>query len=220
MSSQRSQESALLSAGSARQSREAYDVGFGGLRNQQNLLQSAQAEPGYLKDAFGQQRAGLQEGILGQSTPGIQQQLAATQGAAQGGNTQGNLSSDAMGARMAQALYSSRIQEGLGSIEQANKIMSMKMGLATNAGNEALGAAGNQLRNIALEPNYNRTYANVLGGINAAGAVYGGLNQGGPQADPYLLRNSATYQTGDNAGWLGGAGGLQGWGGSPGYGLF
>ena len=201
MSSEKSQSSAALARQTGEYAKRSYDVGFSSLRNQQALLAGAQAEPGYVRDAFAAQRAGLQEGLIGQGQGEVQASLAAGQGALQGGNTQNALSPDVMGAKMAQALYSSRVQEGLGGIEQANKILQMKMGQSVMAGNQAQGAAGNELRNISMLPNYNRTYANVLGAVNAAGAIYGGFNQGGWQQDKWGLGNASTFQTGGNADW-------------------
>ena len=37
----------------------------------------------------------------------------------------------------------------------------------------------NNLQAISMLPNYNPTYAAVLGGVNAAGSIYGAGKQGG-----------------------------------------
>lgn len=180
MGSERSSGSAELARISGQYSQRAYDTGFAGLQTHQDLLANAEAEPGYLQNAFEQQRTGLAEGAIQGGQGEIQGQLAASQGAAQGGNTSANLTNSTMGARMAQALHSSRLQESLGKIEQANKLMGMRMGQSVQAGSEALGAAGNQLRDISMTPNYNPTYASVLAGLNTAGSIYGGFaSQGG-----------------------------------------
>ena len=199
MSSSQSKASAGLARLSGIESQKSYEVGFQGLDAQQRLLRTAEAEPGYVRDAFTAQRAGITEGGVVQGGRDIQAQLAATQQAAQGGNTTGNLAPDQMGAKMAQALYSSRLQEGIGKIEQANKLMGMRLGQSVQTGSAALGAAGNQLQNISLMPNYNPTYANVLGALNLAGTVYGGFaNRPGAPSNPGTL--GGIPQTGPDSG--------------------
>lgn len=189
MASAQSSAAANLARTSGSQSQAAYDVGIPALQLQRALLQQATAEggePGYLKAAFGAQRAGLTEGGLTASLGGVQGAQAQAQGALQRGNTSAGLTPDIMGARMAQSMYSSRLQEGLGQIEQSNKLLQMGLGQSAQAGSEALGAAGNELRAISMMPNYNPTLATALAVANAGGAIYGGFqgaaqrNQGSP----------------------------------------
>ena len=213
MSSAKSQASQNFVIGTGQAAKQAYDTGFSGLSAQQQLLRGAEAEPQYLKDAFSVQRAGITEGGVVQGQRDMQAQLGATQQAAQGGNTSGNLSPDQMGAKMAQALYSSRLQEGIGKIEQANKLMGMRLGQSQQTGSAAIGAAGNALQNISLMPNYNPTYANVLGALNLAGTVYGGFANRGPAQNAGLggWGGGATGAGfGEGAGAATGTGGLVG----------
>jgi hypothetical protein len=76
-------------------------------------------------------------------------------------------------------MMGSRVNQGMATINQANTLMSMGLGGAAQTGNQAVGAAGQQLQAISMLPNYNQTYAGVLGGVNAAASIYGAGKQGG-----------------------------------------
>jgi hypothetical protein len=57
--------------------------------------------------------------------------------------------------------------------------MQMGLGGAAQTGNQAVQSAGLNLQGIGMLPNYNPTYAAILGGVNAAGTIYGAGKQGG-----------------------------------------
>ena len=194
------------SADAARQygqlAREGYSLGMPALAARNAALMPAlrQAQggelPAYMQQAFAQQRTGLTEGITGQERSKIQAQDAGAKRGVAGGNLSSTMNPAQMGQVLADAMTGSRVQQGMATINQANNLMSMGMGGAGQAGNAAVGAAGNNLQAISMLPNYNPTYAGILSGVNAAGTIYG---------------------AGKQAGWWGGA---QAPGQSPGVGSF
>jgi hypothetical protein len=180
MSGEKSQVGQQILDQSRDVSSRAFGIGIPALMNQQSLLNAANAtggEPGYVKDAFASQRAGLIE--AGASAD------AAARGAADmkmGGSSGGdmlNLDPKTLGTRMADALFSSRTNEALGSLEQSNKTMADILGLTTTAGSQYMGAAGNQLAAAQFLPNYNPAYAAILGVGNLGAEFYGGAKQAG-----------------------------------------
>lgn len=165
--------------------REGYGLGMPALaaRNAALMpaLQQAQAGrlPAYMEAAFDTQRTGLQEGIANQERSAIQRQDAGAKATVAGGNINSTLNPAQMGQILADAMTGSRVQQGMATINQANSLMSMGLGGAGQTGNAAIGAAGNNLQAIGMLPNYNPTYAAVLGGVNAAGTIYGAGKQKG-----------------------------------------
>lgn len=174
--------------------KEGYGMGIPAMRARDNALIPAlrQAQygelPSYMQEAFATQRTGLQEGIAGQERSKIQAQDAGAKRTVAGGNLASTMNPAQMGQVLADAMTGSRVQQGMATVNQANTLMNMGLGGAGQAGNAAVGAAGNNLQAISMLPNYNPTYAAVLGGVNLAGTVYGAGKQsgwwGGGQAPP------------------------------------
>lgn len=164
---------------------EAYGMGRSALdfRNLALMPALRQAQggnlPAYMESAFAGQRTGIQEGIANQERSKIQAQDAAAKGTVAGGNAFSTMNPAQMGQVLADAMTGSRVQQGMATVNQANTLMSMGLGGAAQTGNAAVGAAGNNLQAISMLPNYNPTYAAVLGGVNAAGSIYGAGKQGG-----------------------------------------
>ena len=165
--------------------REGYGMGIPALNARNAALMPAlrQAEAGllptYMENAFNAQRTGLAEGATARERSAIGAQDMAAKGARAGGNAFATMNPAQQGALLADAMMGSRVQQGMATVNQANTLMQMGMGGAASAGNEAIGAAGNNLRAIGMLPNYNPTYAAILGGVNAAGTIYGAGKQGG-----------------------------------------
>ncbi len=156
-------------------------------------------EPRYLEQAYGMQRAGLTEGLAAQGGAAQAQQMRAAEKMLSGGNLSAALSPADIGAQLANALYGSKFQEGQANLAQQFNLISMGLGGAGTAGNAALGASQNELRAIGYLPQYNQTYANVMGGLAGGASLYGALNQAWPQ----LFGPAGTTNTGAMlpAGW-------------------
>lgn len=171
---------------------EAYGVAIPALSQQYGFLRGSIAEggePGYVRDAYAAQRTGITEGLGRQGQMQERQALASGKAAALGGNLNASLTPQTMGAQIADQLYSSRLNEGMGRVEQLNKLLAMGLGQSTQAGNAAIGAGQAQLQGIAGMPAYNSTYAKILAGLNVAGSAYGGY-QG------YMAGQQAIYDNG------------------------
>jgi hypothetical protein len=185
MSSSKNSASAQAARQYGQLAREGYGLGMPALdaRNAALMpaLRQAQAGelPAYMQEAFNVQRTGLQEGIANQERSRIQTQDAAAKRNVAGGNLNSTMNPAQMGQILADAMTGSRVQQGMATINQANSLMSMGLGGAGQTGNAAIGAAGNNLQAIGMLPNYNPTYAAVLGGVNAAGSIYGAGKQSG-----------------------------------------
>ena len=179
MASSRSSASAAAARQYGQIAKEAYDIGVPGIEARNALLMPAlrQAQAGqlpeYMQQAFATQRTGLTEGITGQERAAIARQDAGAKGAVAGGNAFSTMNPAQMGQVLADAMTGSRVQQGMATVNQANTLMQMGLGGAGQAGNAAVGAAGNNLNAISMLPNYNPTYAAVLGGAELAGTVYG-----------------------------------------------
>jgi len=186
------------SAAAARQygqiAKEAYDIGVPGIETRNALLMPAlrQAQAGqlpeYMQQAFATQRTGLAEGIANQERAAIARQDAGAKRTVAGGNAFSTMNPAQMGQVLADAMTGSRVQQGMATVNQANTLMQMGLGGAGQAGNAAVGAAGNNLNAISMLPNYNPTYAAVLGGVNAAASIYGAGKQGGWWGQSPLLQ--------------------------------
>jgi len=172
--------------------------------------------PSYMEQAFDVQRTGLQEGGLARERAAIGQQDAAAKGGVAGGNLASTLNPAQMGALLADAMTGSRVNQGMATVQQANTLMQMGLGGAAQTGNQAVNAAGLNLQGISMLPNYNPTYAAVLGGLNAAGTIYGAGKQagwwGGAQANGLPNVVATAPEVASRTWGLGGAN----WGGGPG----
>jgi hypothetical protein len=192
MGSSQADSSAYAARTQGRVAREYYNLALPGLSKQYDLLNKALAEggePGYLARAFEGQRTGLAEGALGQEMGATRGALAASQGAAQGGNLGATVSPSDIGKQLANAMWGSRVQEGLGRVDQMNNLIAMALGQTGRTGSAATNAAGQQLQAISMMPNYNPTYATILGLGNVAGAGYGGYQD-------YMANQTAIYNRG------------------------
>ncbi len=182
MSSPQSGSAANAARMNESMAKAGYDIGIPATQQRNALLTKGLAEggmPDYMKAAFDVQRTGLQEGGANVAQQQRAQMLTAAEPAIAGGNQQQALSAGALGSKLADALYGSRVQQGLGGIDQMNKLMTMGLGGSAATGSQAIGAAGNDLRAIGMMQNYNPTYAAVLGGANLVGAGYGAYKQAG-----------------------------------------
>lgn len=176
--------------------KEGYKVGLGGLRARNDALMPAirQANagvlPDYMESAFDTQRTGLKEGLLAQERGLIGRQDAGAKTTVAGGNAFSTLNPAQMGQVLADAMTGSRVQQGMATVNQANTLMQMGLGGSAQAGSAAIGAAGNNLNAISMLPNYNPTYAAVLGGANLLGAGYGAWKQGNQTGIPGFDQNA------------------------------
>jgi hypothetical protein len=139
----------------------------------------AKGEPGYLQSAYQGQRAGLTEGLAARGGAAQAQQMRGSKAALSGGNQFAALHPADIGAQLANALYGSKFQEGQANLDQQFNLISMGLGGAGTAGNAALTASGQQLGAIGYLPQYNQTYANIVGGAALGTGLYGALNQAG-----------------------------------------
>lgn len=198
MSNDQSTAATALQKNTSNLSRAGYSMGADALKRQVGILNTAmdQGEPGYVRDAYTSSRALLSDANAGAEQGDLTAMLMGRRGASQGGNLGAQVGSpQAYGSRLAQAMFSNRIDEAQGNVEQMDKLMGFSLGLGSQAGSSSMAATGNALGAIPYMKNYNSTYANVLGALNAAGSIYG---------------------AGKSAGWFGGGGGG---GGSNTFGL-
>ena len=184
------------------------DIGQQGLAQTNALTDQGLAEggqPAYMKQGFDTQRAGLIDEGARVGRAGIQGQLAQQKVALAGGNPSAAFAGQGQGANLADSLYSSQLQQGMAGIDQLNKLMGYKLGGTQQAGSVAMGAAGSSLKAMQMLPNYNQTYANVLGGANALGALYGGYQQWqqGQPVPPWGANASGLYGPSSTGGYPG-----------------
>jgi len=185
---------------------QAYRIGLPALGRQYSLLNNSiteGGEPAGLAAAYQGQRTGITEGLARSGFTQMQQQLGAQEQAARGGNLRANLTPQGVGAQIADQLYSSTLNEGLGRVEQLNKLLALGMGQSVQAGNASVGAGQLQLQGIAGMPQYNSTYASILGGAAGLASAYGGYSawQAGqpglqPGAQLPVSRNYSSFVTG------------------------
>lgn len=134
-------------------------------------------EPEYLTNAFAAQRGALTDQYL-QNAQNVR--LAGRAGQAGGeSNPLMALSGEQLGQALARQISGSGTHQAGSRISQTLNLYNMAAGSAGQAGNASLGFAGNQIQAMSMMPNYNQTYANILGGVNAIGAGYGALNKAG-----------------------------------------
>jgi hypothetical protein len=172
-----------------------YGIAVPSLKNQMGSINQSlqQGEPGYLQQAYQGQRTGLTEGLAARGGAANAQQMRGSEQQMAGGNQFAALHPADIGAQLANALYGSKFQEGQGNLNQQFNLMSMGLGGAGTAGNAAVGASGQQLQAISYLPNYNQTYANVVGGAAGLSSLYGAYNQW--QAGQPGLQGGATLPT-------------------------
>lgn len=172
--------------------KQYYRIGIPALQQQFGLINSALAEGGEpvgLARAFEGQRTGLAEGLLGQEAGQTRAALRGSSDAIQGGNVGAMLTPSDIGQKLANALWGSRVQEGLGKVDQMNNLIAMALGQTGQTGSAATTAAGQQLNAVAMMPRYDPTYATALGLANVGGAAYGGYQD-------WYARQLAEYNRG------------------------
>lgn len=171
-----------------------YGIALPAMENRLTSINASlgRGEPQFMKDAYGAQRTGLTEGLLGQERSAQAAQMAGSKQALSGGNAFASLNPADVGSQLANALYGSKFQEGQANLNQQFNLMSMGMGGAGTAGNSALNASGNELQAIGMLPRYNQTYANIAGGAAGLASLYGATNQAWPQ----LFGRPGTTNTG------------------------
>jgi len=181
MSSKQSQASKEAMATNRGIAQGYYDIALPALRSRQDEINASLAagEPDYMKAAFLGQRGALATGGAARMGAAQAQQYAGGKAALSGGNFASTMNPADLGAQLANALYGSRFAEGQANIDQQFNLMGMALGGAGTAGSGALGAAQNQLQTIGFMPNYNPTYANIMGGLAGASSIYGAFNQYG-----------------------------------------
>jgi hypothetical protein len=166
-------------------SKEAYGLGLPMLRARNEALMPALRQsnlgflPDYMEKAYDVQRTGLTEGLMNRERQQIAAQDMGAKRAVAGGNAFATMNPAQMGATLADAMMGSRVSQGMATVNQANTLMQMGLGGAAQTGNQAVQSAGLNLQGIGMLPNYNPTYAAILGGVNAAGTIYGAGKQGG-----------------------------------------
>jgi len=167
----------------ARQNMEAaYGIAIPGVRRQQGVLQAAlaQGEPGYQKAAFDVSRGILGDAAATQEQSAVAQARGLSRQAAGGGNLAAQQAfGQNYGSRLAQAMYSSRINEASANVEQMDKVLGFMTGASQQAGSGALSAMGAQIGAIPYLRQYDPTYANVVAALNAGGTLYGVGQQAG-----------------------------------------
>ena len=181
MSSEQSEKSQTALETNAYLGRSYYGVALPGLQSRMGSINAslAEGEPGFLKSAFEGQRTGLTEGLAGAGGAQQAAQMRGSKAALSGGNQFSALHPADIGAQLANALYGSKFQEGQSNLDQQFNLMSMGLGGAGTSGSGALTAAGNQLSAIGYLPNYNQTYANIMGGAAGLASIYGAGKQAG-----------------------------------------
>jgi hypothetical protein len=179
MSSPKSNEMADAARTNRGLAEQSYGVGLPALKAQLGYIKDAQG--GSLKKfvdpAYASQRGGLSDASAYSERASLQQRLAQQKVSGAGGNSLAMLSPSDMGAKLANALTTSRVNQGLGNLEESNKLLQMQLGQTVQAGNSGIAAGSQQLQAASMMPNVDPLYASILGGANAAGAIYGGFNQ-------------------------------------------
>jgi hypothetical protein len=176
----------------ARLSARGYGIAMPALATQAGSIQQALAlggEPGYVKDAFEASRAGEIDAGTNLQRGAIAQADRQAKGAVAGGNMGAALNPSAMGSGLADALFGSRVNQAASRLDETNKLYGLEAGQAAQTGSASIGAEGQAIGAIGGMRAYNPTYANILGALNAGGAVYGGFNQS--NANQAFMTNQA-----------------------------
>lgn len=194
MSSSQSSASKQAVASNKRLAENYYGIALPSIESRLGAVNAslAEGEPGFMQAAYEQQRAGLTEGLSARGGLAQEQQLTAAKKAMSGGNFSAALAPADIGAQLANALYGSKYQEGQANLAQQFNLISMGLGGAGTTGNAALNASGQNLQAIGMLPNYNQTYANIVGGAAGLASAYGAVNQAWPQ----LFGPAGTTNTG------------------------
>lgn len=171
-----------------------YDIALPALQTKQGFINAGiyGGESALMKDAFSAERASLTEVGAANADTTRRAQLEGGKRAVAGGNVNAGLTPEDIGSKLAAALYGSKYREGQADLLSKINFMSMAAGGAGDAGNAALNASGMNLGAIRYLPDYNKTYANIVGGASAAATIYGGLNDAYPQ----LFGKPGTTNTG------------------------
>jgi hypothetical protein len=156
-----------------------YGIGVPALQQRQGEINASLAggEPDYITSAFQGQRGALTGAMAGKEGIAQRQQWAAGKAALSGGNAMATMNPADLGAQLANALYGSKFAQGQANIDQQFNLMGMALGGAGTAGSSGLNSAQNQLTALGGLPNYNPTYANIVGGAAGAASLYGAYNQ-------------------------------------------
>ena len=164
-----------------------YGIGIPGITSEIGGVTAglqAGGEPSYLTSAWAGQRTGVAEALAGQDAASGAASAAGSKGAVLGGNVGAGLVPPSYGAKLAQALTGSRVNEALGKLQETTSLMGLGLGAGATAGNAGLRAGGAQLNAISMMQPYNTGTANVLGGLSLAGGMYGALaGTGGGMGD-------------------------------------
>jgi hypothetical protein len=163
---------------------------------------AAGGEPGYVGRAWEGQRTGLTEGLASQEAGAGMASAFQNKAAVAGGNQGSILGVPAdYGAKLARTLVGSRVTQGLGAIDEVNKLFGMGMGGVEQAGSSALGAGQAQLGAIGMMPGYNTTTANILGAASLGGSIYGAFS-GAQRGNPAAFPGSKDYVQDPRLNWL------------------
>ena len=175
MTSQMNDESQRALESAQNLQRQYTTTGLNSANTEKNSINQGLAggESPLIASAFAAQRAGISDSAADQSRAARQTQAEGSKKALSGGNAFSLFSPSDIGAKLANALYGSKFAEGQADLGQKMNLMNMAMGGAGTAGNAGMQAGQSQLGAIGFLPNYNTTYANVLGAAAGAGSVYG-----------------------------------------------
>jgi len=170
-------------AAASQTAQAGYGIGIPALQGQISGINAGLAgggEPSYLTGAWAGQRTGLADALAGQDAASSATSAAGSKAAVAGGNVGAGLVPPSYGAKLAQALTGSRVNEAMGKLQETTSLMGMGLGASGTAGNAGLRAGGTQLSAISMMKPYNQGTANILGAASAAGGIYGALaGQGG-----------------------------------------
>ncbi len=159
----------------------AYGIAIPAMRTEYGAINQALAlggEPDYLKGAYAEERTGLLDRASSGEAADIAKMGRATEGATYGGNVGASLSPLAVGRSLADVLYGSRVNEAAGKVEEINKLYGLGVGQAAQAGSAAAGAESARAGYATMMPQYNSTYANILGALNLGSTIYGAWPSG------------------------------------------
>ena len=160
----------------------AYDIAVPSVKKRGDFLRDAlsQGEFGFLGEALNASRASVGDLAATQQRSALAETRGGARDAAGGGNFGAQqLDPIGYGAKLAESMYSSRINQALTNVEQMDKTLGFMTGVGQEAGSAGLQAFANQFAGMEHMQNYNSTYANVLGALNAGGALYGAGRQAG-----------------------------------------
>ena len=204
MNSPRSNEMADAARTNRGLAEQSYGTGLPALKAQLGYIKDARegSLQKFLDPAFNSQRGGISDAGAYSERTSLQQRLAQQKVAGGGGNTLAALTPSEMGAKLANALSTSRVNQGLGNLEESNKLLQMQLGQTVQTGNSGIMAGSQQLQAAGMMPNVDPLYASILGGANVAGSVYGGFNQKNTANNTSGTGNPPPYSFIDNRGGI------------------